>query len=255
LSAGLRYDHYSDFGGTTNPRLGLIYHLFSPTTLKLLYGTAFRAPQPFETAPNFGIFYDDNLKLHPETIRSVEGVVEQELGQHFKLSTSVFRNQMDNLIAAEKDANNQLQYQNSDQARATGVEVELGGEFAGGLKGQASYSYISAIDARGGADLTNSPRSLAKLNLSAPMWRQILFASLGAQYTSPRQTLTGSTASGFSVFNVTLLGHTLGKHLDLSTSIYNILDKKYFDPGRPEDVQDQIRQDGRNFRVKITGRF
>ena len=61
--------------------------------------------------------------------------------------------------------------------------------------------------------------------------------------------------SGFSVFNVTLLGHTLGKHLDLSASVYNILDKKYFDPGRPEDPENEIQQDGRIFRIKLTGRF
>jgi iron complex outermembrane receptor protein len=82
-----------------------------------------------------------------------------------------------------------------------------------------------------------------------------LFASLDAQYTSPVQTLAGNTVSGYAVFNVTLFGHTLGKHLDISATAYNILDKKYFNPGRPEDVQDFIQQDGRNFRVKFTARF
>src|SRR5439155_21305588 len=48
LSSGLRYDHYTYFGGTTNPRLGLIYHPFQPTTFKLLYGSAFRAPEVYE---------------------------------------------------------------------------------------------------------------------------------------------------------------------------------------------------------------
>jgi len=43
--------------------------------------------------------------------------------------------------------------------------------------------------------------------------------------------------------------------MDLSTGFYNILNKKYFDPGRPEDVQDAIQQDGRNLRVKLTWRF
>jgi outer membrane receptor protein involved in Fe transport len=38
----------------------------------------------------------------------------------------------------------------------------------------------------------------------------------------------------------------------LSTSIYNVFDKKYFDPGRPEDPENAIQQDGRNFRVKLT---
>jgi len=63
---GLRYDHYSNFGGTANPRLGLIYHVFHPTTLKLLYGTAFRAPMPLEITPDLGAFYNNNLQLRPE---------------------------------------------------------------------------------------------------------------------------------------------------------------------------------------------
>jgi hypothetical protein len=52
-----------------------------------------------------------------------------------------------------------------------------------------------------------------------------------------------------------LLGHTAGKHLDVAASAFNILHKKYFDPGRPEDPEDAIQQDGRSVRIKITGRF
>jgi outer membrane receptor for ferrienterochelin and colicins len=256
LSAGLRYDHYSYFGGTTNPRLGLIYHPFRATTLKLLYGTAFRAPEPFELTPDYGPFYDDNLQLKPETIRSVEGVVEQALGQHFAVAGSVFRNWIDNLISVETNpADGQSIYENSGQVNATGVEVELDGRFAGGLQGRASYSYTATSEPLTSETLPNSPRQLGKLNVSAPVVRQWLFASVDAQYTSPVQTLAANTLSGFSVFNVTLLGHTLGKHLDVSGSVYNIFDKKYFDPGRPEDPEDAIQQDGRNFRIKITGRF
>jgi outer membrane receptor for ferrienterochelin and colicins len=256
LSAGLRYDHYSSFGGTTNPRLGLIYHLLQPTTLKLLYGTAFRAPEPFEVTPGFGPFYEDNLTLKPETIRSIEGIAEQSLGQHFTLSASVFHNWINNLISLETDpSNGQAVYQNSDKARATGVEFELDGNLAAGVKGAASYSYTNAQDPATHQILPNSPQHLAKLNLAVPVVQQRVFASFDAQYTSPRQSLAGTTVSGFSIFNVTLLGHTLGKHLDVSASVYNILDKKYFDPGGPEDVQDAIQQNGRNFRIKITGRF
>ncbi len=256
LSGGLRYDHYSDFGGTTNPRLGLIYHLFHPTTLKLLYGTAFRAPEPFELTPGYGPFYDDNLQLKPETIRSVEGVVEQGLGQHFTLSGSVFRNWIDDLITLETNASDgQSVYRNSDKADATGVEVELDGHLGSGLHGRASYSYTDAEQPVTHQMLSNSPQHLGKLNLSYPVVPQRLFASVDAQYTSSAQTLAGNTVSGFSVFNVTLLGHTLGKHLDLSSSVYNIFDKKYFDPGRPEDPENAIQQDGRNFRIKLTARF
>jgi outer membrane receptor for ferrienterochelin and colicins len=44
LNLGLRYDHYSIFGGTTNPRAALIYNLRKKTTVKFLYGQSFRAP-------------------------------------------------------------------------------------------------------------------------------------------------------------------------------------------------------------------
>jgi iron complex outermembrane receptor protein len=256
LSAGLRYDHYSDFGQTTNPRLGLIYHLFHPTTLKLLYGTAFRAPEPFERAPDFGPFYENNLALKPETIRSVEGVVEQGLGQHFTLSGSVFRNSITDLITLETDPNTSLSvYQNFGKANATGVEVELDGHLANGLQGRASYSYTDAVQPVTHQILSNSPQHLGKLNLSYPVLQQRLFASVNAQYTSSAQTLAANTVSGFSVLNFTMLGHTLGKRLDLSGSVYNVFNKKYFDPGRPEDPEDSIQQDGRNFRIKLTARF
>jgi outer membrane receptor for ferrienterochelin and colicins len=255
LSAGLRYDHYSNFGGTTNPRLGLIYHVFHPTTVKLLYGTAFRAPEPFELAPGFSPLYDDNLQLKPEKIRSIEGVMEQGLGEHFTLAGSVFRNWIEALISPETESDGHTQYENFGKALATGVEVELDGQFVSGIKGRASYSYVDAKQPQTQQTLTNSPQHLGKLDLSYPLLQRRLFASLDGQYTSSVQTLAGNTLSGFSVFNFTLLGHTLGKHLDLSGSVYNVFNKKYFDPGRPEDPEDSIQQDGRNFRIKLTSRF
>lgn len=255
LSAGLRYDHYSDFGGSTNPRLGLIYHFAHHTTLKLLYGTAFRAPEPFELTPDYGPFYDNNLDLKPEIIRGLEGVVEKDLGEHLTLAGSVFQNRIEDLISLETNsADGHSIYENASGAVVTGAEIEFDGRFANGIQGSASYSYASVREA-GQQTVPNSPQHLAKLNLSIPLVHEWLFASVDGQYTSPVQTLTGVTLGGFSVFNVTLLGHTLGKHLDLSGSIYNILNKRYADPGRPEDPEDSIQQDGRNFRVKIVVRF
>jgi iron complex outermembrane receptor protein len=255
LSAGLRYDHYSIFGGTANPRLGLIYHVFHPTTLKLLYGTAFGAPEPWELKPDDGGPSANNLQLGPEKIRSVEGVVEQTLGEHFALSGSVFRNRISDLVSVETVLDGTELYQNVGKVNATGVEVELDGHLASGIKGRASYSYVNAENPATNQVLTNSPQHLGKLDVSVPVMKQRLFAGLDAQYTSSVQTLAGNTLSGFSVLNFTMLGHTLGKHLDLSASVYNVFNKKYFDPGRPEDPEDSIQQDGRIFRIKLTGRF
>jgi len=256
LSAGVRYDHYSGFSGTTNPRLGLIYHPARATTLKLLYGTAFRAPEPFELKPDYGSFYDNNLGLRPETIRSVEGAVEQGLGAHFTLSGSVYRNWINDLISIETNpGDGHSVYENSGRVDATGVEVELNGRFVNGLQGSASYSFTDTVQPLIHQTLANSPRHLGKLSASFPLLQQHLFASIDAEYTSSVETLAGNMLSGAAIFNVTLLAHALTKHLDVSASVYNILNKRHFNPGRPEDTEDAIQQDGRNFQIKLTGKF
>jgi outer membrane receptor for ferrienterochelin and colicins len=48
LNTGVRYDDFSSFGDTVNPRAALIYNPWTETTFKLLYGQAFRAPNAFE---------------------------------------------------------------------------------------------------------------------------------------------------------------------------------------------------------------
>jgi len=44
FTAGLRYDNYSDFGDTINPRAALVWKISPQVSSKLLYGRAFRAP-------------------------------------------------------------------------------------------------------------------------------------------------------------------------------------------------------------------
>jgi outer membrane receptor for ferrienterochelin and colicins len=257
LNAGLRYDHYSTFGGTTNPRLALIYRPAGKTTLKLLYGKAFSAPDVYEITPDFGSFYDDNMKLEPEHIKSLEARIEQGLGRYFQLSSGVYRNRIDDLItlvSIRSDGN--FQYQNAGSAQATGMDVEVIGHAVNGVQGKASFDYVDAHnDGVGDLPLDNSPRHIAKLNLIIPLLQQHLFASVEGQFLGRRLTLLQDSLSSYQVFNFTFLGHRLGKHLDIAASVFNVLDKKYFDPGRPEDPEDAIQQDGRSFRVKITGRF
>ena len=256
LSAGVRYDRYSDFGGTTNPRLGLIYQLFAPTTLKLLYGHAFRAPDVFEMFPDLGALYDDNPQLKPEIIRSEEVIVEQNLGQHFKLSGNLFRNDIDGLISLVVDPNDgHFVNQNSGSDVAKGAAIELAVRSRSGLEGRVSYDFTHVVGRQPEPVLPNSPQHLGKANLILPLLKQRLFAGLEEQYMSSRLTLLHNRVGGFAVSTVTLLGHAFGNHMDLSASVYNLLDRRYSDPGRPEDPEDAIQQDGRSFRVGLTTRF
>jgi outer membrane receptor for ferrienterochelin and colicins len=256
VSIGARYDHYNyGFGGSLNPRVALIYHATSSTTAKFLYGSAFRAPVPYETDPDYGPFYVSNPKLQPEKIRSVEGILDQRLSSRLSASGSVFYNRITNLITLETDPNSGLSvYENSQAATAKGVEAELSGGFSA-VTGRASYSYTQTENSMTGRTPPNSPSNLVKLNLTVPLFHQRLSTALDGQYTGKVTTLAGNTLGGFSVLNATLIAHTFGKHADVSASVYNLLDKKYSFPGRPEDPEDSLPQDGTTFRVKLTYRF
>ena len=255
LNAGVRHDQYSTFGGTTNPRIALIYHPFEKTFLKLLYGTAFRAPNVFELYSSGG-GSKANPDLKPETIQTYELIWEQYLGTHLRGSASVFNYRMRDFINQLMDpTDNLLVYINLSKIKAKGLELELEGRWANGLEGQMSYTFQDARCGVTGKTLINSPKHLAKLNLSFPFIRDKLFASMEEQFTSKRKTFAGNEPNAFFITNFTLFSQNLIKGLEVSASVYNLFDKKYGDPGSAEYVQDLLMQDGRNYRLKVTYRF
>jgi outer membrane receptor for ferrienterochelin and colicins len=255
LNVGLRYDSYETFGDTINPRAALIYNPAGPTTVKLLYGEAFRAPNAYELY-YAGVGNKANPDLDPETVRTGELVIERYLGEHFLLVGSAFYSRVENLINQETDpADGLIVYRNSGAATARGVEVELRARLGWGVEGRASYTLQRVTDDRTDKSLSNAPTHLAKLNVIVPVYRDLLYGAIEAQYTGQRRTLAGNTLDDFVVVNLTLFSHNLVKGVSVSASVYNLLDTHYRDPGGQEHVQDGIEQDGRSVRLKLTYRY
>ncbi|MBO9621691.1 MAG: TonB-dependent receptor [Sphingomonas sp.] len=91
LSGAIRFDHYSDVGNTTNPRVGISWQPFADLNLRAGWGTSFRAPNASETvlnaanrtvlaldgfdAPGGGtapvLFLTSSTQLRPEKARSL----------------------------------------------------------------------------------------------------------------------------------------------------------------------------------------
>ena len=255
LNAGVRYDHYDTFGGTTNPRVAIIYSPLARTTVKLLYGQAFRAPNAYE------LYYEGggnkaNPNLHPETIRTYEAVLEQGVGERIRLVADAFSFDIRNLIAQVTDpTDNTLVFDNIERVKAKGIELAAEGKWANGFSGRASYTIQRAEDADTGERLTNSPSSMAKLNVVVPVWSDKLFTGVELQYIADRKTPKGGAADSATVVNLTLLARNLVRGLEISGSVYNLFDKAYGVPGGEEHVQNVIPQDGRTFRIKVTASF
>jgi len=257
FSLGARYDHYDSFGGTTNPRLALIYNPLAQTTVKLLYGEAFRAPNAFEQ------HYHDSLatqkpnpNLQPEKIKTYELVVEQYLGEHLRAVASGFYYEIDDLINLTLDpADDLLVFGNLDEVEAKGVELELEGKWRRGLEGRISYSFQEAKDRKTDMLLSNSPKHLAKLNLVVPLIGDKLLFGIEEQYTSKRKTVLRNETGGYAVTNLTLFCRQMLPGLEASAGVYNLFDKKFSDPASLAHRQETIEQDGRIFRFKLTYLF
>jgi iron complex outermembrane receptor protein len=197
-----------------------------------------------------------NPGLGPETIRSYELVYEQKFGRHWSASTSLFFNDIKNLIHYDQDpATGLFRFDNRDAVQAEGAEFEVAAQWPGGLRGRASYCYTHAEDPATGQRLGDSPEHLGQLSLSVPVWRDKLFASLELQAMSERDTGRGGKVSGFLIANATLFSRELVKGLEVSGSVYNLLDQRFSDPVSADFTQNSIQQDGRQFRLKLTYRF
>lgn len=246
-SVGLRHDRYASFGGHTSPRLGLILNPAGPTTVKALFGTAFRAPNAYE------LHYYREAALEPETIRTGELIVERAFGRGVHGSVSAFWNDIDGLIALYGDGDGELLFRNSDPIRSRGFEASVEARRRG-VTGRASYSFQRSTDRVSGVAITNSPAHLAKLGLSAPFASRFS-AAADAQYMSARGTLAGATTPGVVRLDLHLIARAITPRLEMALSIRNLTDAAYADPGSAEHIQDILQQDGRTLALSLGWKF
>jgi outer membrane receptor for ferrienterochelin and colicins len=252
VSAGVRHDHWPSFGGTTNPRVGLIFKPRPKTSLKVLNGTAFRAPNLYEL-----YYYGDfSQELKPEHIRTSEVAWEQYLSGPTRITLSGFHYHIRDLIsqvAVDDGIFEDIGFANVGSTNASGAEAEVERNW-GRIHVLGNYTFTSTSNGDSGARLSNSPRHLAVGRFTTPLLGRRATLGMEWVYTSSRQTLNGDTTSGFALGNVTLTSGELAGRLKVSVDIHNVLDRAYADPGGEEHLG-PIRQDGRTARAKLTWRF
>lgn len=261
LTGGLRYDRYSNgLGDTLNPRFAAIYHPTPSSAVKLLYGEAFRAPNPYERY----YYYEEQQQrpaLRPETIRTYEAVYEHYFAEHYRFNVSAYHYDIDGLITQTasdtQGATSGLSYYyaNVDAVAARGLELELEAKFPSGLLARASYVLQRAKDNTTDLELSSSPHQIAKLNVSVPIPHTKLLSNLELQYQSNSITLAGAHSPDFMLTNLSLTTATLWPNVELTAAVYNALDAKHVYPGAEEHLQDIMQLNGRTFQGKLVVRF
>jgi iron complex outermembrane receptor protein len=253
LNIGDRLDRLATGDWVNSPRVGLIYQPLSATAVKLLYGTAYRTPNAYEQHYfplfNRALGFDAvGAQLSRERISSKELVLEHAFDASQRLSISLFRNEISDLITLrENPADSTLYFVNDMDARTQGAEIEWQAAWLSGFRIKTSYSWQETRDTNGGA-LINSPHNLFKLNMSGPL-RGPLTYGVSLRAVSARNTFDAHVP-GYGAMDVTLRCE-LADHVELSASLYNALDHRYSDPGSSEHRQDSLLQNARNFLLSI----
>jgi iron complex outermembrane receptor protein len=261
LLAGVRHDESSITGGVTTPRFAMIYDPAPGTTLKAMYGRAFRAPSLYESAyPVAG----ENLES--ERLDMAEVIWMQRLGSNALLTSSLYRYYVTDLVDVVNDsASITVNFRNLEKVRAQGMEVALDVRPAHRLQGYLSYSIGRAVDDDTGSRLTNSPDHLLKLGLAAEVAPRVS-AATELRYESGRTTVTGTRTEPFLIANLNLGFHPFGRTgapgafgrltgFDLSLRVTNLFDTRYAYPGGTEHVEPAIEQDGRAVMVRLGYEF
>ena len=192
INAGLRLDDDYQLAPQLSPRVAAVMPAWPGGTVKAIYSEAFRAPSFYERNYTDGLTWIAATDLRPETVRSVEGVVEQRLGAN-RVRAGLFRSWWDDVVL---------------QTPATPAQIaaaQAAGALAPGATGVNTYANASHVDNYGvNADWDGSGL------------HQHLRYGAGVTLAHARQTSAGESTpllAAAQVFGNARVSYELGGHL------------------------------------------
>lgn len=125
LTAGIRYDHFSDVGGQTHGSLGVIYRANESWILKMMAGSAYRAP-------NFSEMYmllhhgirPGNEDLESEKAYTYETMAIYMPDHRSRFALNLYYTELIDVIDIEEDDFTVVGFQNASDRYTKGIEFE-----------------------------------------------------------------------------------------------------------------------------------
>lgn len=230
LTAGARYDHYSDFGGSLNPRLALVWQSTDRLTTKMMYGQAFRAPSYLELY-SLTAATKPNPDLTPERSRTWDLSFSYSASKDLTLGLDLYRFEQFNLIAA--DSSNQ--FQNTGNNTALGVELEAQWQATKTLR---VSGYLTNRD--DSIPFNSVPKQKAYLRTDwtfMPNWNW----NVQANWIGKRSLLPGDPRSPLNAYTLvdTTIRYSHRKEWEFAASIRNLFDvdaREYTSSSIPDNL-------------------
>jgi iron complex outermembrane receptor protein len=256
LTTGLRFDHYSDFGNTVNPRVALVWDVNKQVTTKLLYGRAFRAPSFSEQGNQNNPVLIGNRNLQPETINTIEWAVDYRPISSLRTALNVYGYEIKNLIAAIPDVGGSTAtFQNSGNQQGYGTELEWDWQASEQWSVKGNYAWQHAINQQTHSRVTYVPEHQVYTAVAwqfLPHWQlQSQLKWVGGRVVAPTDT---RVLKDYQTVDLTLRGKDLFGHLNVAASVRNLLNADNFEPAATSLPQN-IPMLGRMFYLEASVKF
>jgi iron complex outermembrane receptor protein len=245
LTAGARYDHFSDFGATLNPRLALVWQGTDRLTTKLLYGQAFRAPSYLELYADTAATRS-NSNLIPEETETWDLSFSYLASRDLKLGLSLYRFAQNNPILADSG-----KFQNAPSKTVHGVELEAQWQAARTLRISGN---LSLREEPAPAIVVNPlPKHLAYLRTDwafSPHWNW----DVQANWVGKQETYGARTRIDAYTLVDTTLRYAHRRDWEFAASIRNLFDvdaREY----SSSKISDNLPLPGRNFYAEVRYKF
>ncbi|WP_373986852.1 TonB-dependent receptor plug domain-containing protein [Duganella sp. BuS-21] len=160
LTAGVRHDQYSDFGGTTNPRMALVWDASFDLTAKLLYGRAFRAPAFNESYGITNPVVLGNPNLRPERNATTELAFAWQARTDATVNLTFYRYDMEDMIRILPNAiaGTGGTYANTGNQKGHGIELESNWTISREVRLSGNYAWQRSTDQTNNTDAGYAPR-------------------------------------------------------------------------------------------------
>ncbi len=227
LTTGIRYDKYSDFGQSVNPRIALLWTPKRKNSFKFIYATAFRAPNFLELYDrnNVADFGYPNLKAEKVTTTEIAWLTT---GNKWNFEITAFANNFKNVIelaGVVEHINNPFgapSFIQKNNQQSQGIETAYQIKLSDALQIKALWNWFTPK-----ADI-NIERNSGALVIDY-QWQNTHF-NLNSYYRGKNKHIINQSA--YSVTNINIR-QQLMHNKTLVLTINNLFDKNFMTQSKP----------------------
>ncbi|MDF1881206.1 TonB-dependent receptor, partial [Sulfurimonas sp. MAG313] len=249
-----RYDNYSDFGSTLNPRLGLVWNTTQQVTTKLLYGRAFRAPSFAELYLANNPAGVGNKDINPETIDTLELGFNYTPSSKITSSITFYAYKINNFINKVPSSIG-IEYKNTGKQKGRGIEIESSYQATDKILLSLDYAYRWTKNQITNQTVANVPKHIGHAMFDYSFTQNwYLGSEVFIVADTPREVGDSrKKINSYEVLNASL-GYKLYKNIDASIAARNLFDKKYYSPSNTNPIND-YPMEGLNVFAELRYRF